>query len=144
MKLEGCLPCSPEPSTCFYHEPNQSNPYYPILSFLRSVLILFTHLRLVSLSPMLRPAVSRPVRLGIKHPSGAYDQILIIVWQLLVCWYGAFSLMRGRVWRLHLLLDIASAVSLGSEFLGTRVNILLSQVRDFPFLLCGTGFILVI
>jgi hypothetical protein len=86
----------------------------------------------LSLNLMLRPTVSRPVCLWIKHPSGAYDQVLIIVWQLRVCFCGALSLTSGRVCRSHLLLDLASAVNLGSEFLGPRDHLLLSQIRDFP------------
>jgi hypothetical protein len=44
MEPEGSIPCSQEPSTGPYPEPYQSTPSHPI--FLRSILILFTHLRL--------------------------------------------------------------------------------------------------
>jgi hypothetical protein len=75
---------------------------------------------------ILQPMVSRSVRLGIKHQSGAYDQILNTVRQLRVCGCGTLSLTRGRVCPLQLLMALTSAVILG-------LAILLSQIRDIPF-----------
>jgi hypothetical protein len=87
----------------------------------------------VKVKVMLRPTVSRPVCLGIKHPCRAYDQIFVAVWHLRGCSCGALSLTRGRVCRLQLLLALASTIIFGSESRGTRDHILLSLFRDYPF-----------
>jgi hypothetical protein len=65
----------------------------------------------------------RSVSLGIKHPSGAYDQMFINVRQLRVCWCGVLCLTRGRFCHLQLLLTLASAVILGSESRGAHDHI---------------------
>jgi hypothetical protein len=89
--------------------------------------------RTLSQSLMLRPTVSRPVCLGINTHLGLTTRFLVLSDSCGFADVGAFSLTRGRVCRLQLLLDLASAVILGLESRGTLDHILLSQIRDFPF-----------
>jgi hypothetical protein len=76
--------------------------------------------------------VSRPLCLGVNHPSGAYDQNFIAVRQLWVCCCGALSLTREQIYRLQLLLGLASAVILGSESPGESWPYLVPRFRDSP------------
>jgi hypothetical protein len=82
---------------------------------------------------MLRSTISRPVYLGIKHPSGLTSRFLLLLDSCVFFFCGALSLTRGRVCRLQLLPPLASAVIHGSEAHWTRDHILLSRIRDFPF-----------
>jgi hypothetical protein len=85
---------------------------------------------------ILRPTVSRPVRLGVRHPTGTRDQFFFLLEiffsQLRAFYFVAPSLTRGLVCSLLLLLVVANAVALGSESHGTQDHILLSQLMRLP------------
>jgi hypothetical protein len=61
MEPEGSLPCSQEPSTGPYTEPDQSNPYHPILS-LRNI----RHLALLELNSQHTHSVKIVLHVSIK------------------------------------------------------------------------------
>jgi hypothetical protein len=72
-----------------FHKSLSSTGHSRLLTTLHSstalVLFLLENELRVESSLMLRPTVSRSVSLGIKHPSGAYDQIFITVRHLRAC-----------------------------------------------------------
>jgi hypothetical protein len=89
----------------------------------------------VEVEVKLRPTVSRPVRLDVRHPSGTLDQFFFLLEiffrQLRVCYFVAPSLTRrgGLYFPIQLLLVLARAVTLGSKSRRTHSHILLSHLR---------------
>jgi hypothetical protein len=69
--------------------------------------------------------VSRPIRLGVRPPSGVHDQIFSTVGHLQSSCCGAPSLMRGRVCNLL----VQFTVTLHPKFHRTHDHILLSHLR---------------
>jgi hypothetical protein len=67
----------------------------------------------------LQPTVSRPVRLGVRYPSGTRDQFFLLLEiffrQLRICYFVAPSLARGRV--CNLLYNYFWALPEQSDFL---------------------------
>jgi hypothetical protein len=89
----------------------------------------------VEVEVILRLTVSRPVRLGVRRPSGTRDQFFFLLEmsfkQLRVCYFVSPSLTRGRACKLlvQLLLGLARAVTLGSKSRRTHGDVLLSPLR---------------
>jgi hypothetical protein len=77
---------------------------------------------------MLQP----PVSLGFKPHVGPKTRVLLLSDNCGFLGCGAPSLTRGRVCRLQLLLALASAVIVLSEFREIHDHILLSQIWDSP------------
>jgi hypothetical protein len=78
-------------------------------------------------------SVSQSVSLGVEPYLGPMTRYLLLFDSYGLVFCGTPSVTRGRVCLSYMLLALASAVLLGSEFLGTRDYIFLSQIWDFPF-----------
>jgi hypothetical protein len=81
----------------------------------------------VKVKVTLRLTVGQSVSLGVEPHLGLMTRYLLQFDSYDLVFVGAPSLTRGRVCLLYMLLTLASAVFLGSESLGSRDHILLSQ-----------------
>jgi hypothetical protein len=91
----------------------------------------------VKIKVILRPTVSRPVRPGVRHPSGTGDQFFpFSVWlffrQFRGCWCGAPSLTKSRVCTFQFFPGIVSASFLRSQSHGSHEHSLLSLFFRLP------------
>jgi hypothetical protein len=91
-----------------------------------------THGHEVEVEVNLRPTVSRPVRPGVRHPSGTHDQFFFLLEisfrELRLCYFVAPSLTRGRVCNLLVQKQVPVFIS--------RRN----RVTQLYFLAMGTFF----
>jgi hypothetical protein len=93
----------------------------------------------VKVKVILRPTVSRPVRLCIRHPPGTRDKFFpLSLWffffflQFRVCWCEVPSLVRSRTCTFQFLPGIASAAFLRYESDGTHAHSLLFIFLRLP------------
>jgi hypothetical protein len=90
----------------------------------------------VKLKVILRPTVSRPVRLGVRHPSGTCDQFFFLLEiffrQLRVCYFVAPSLARGLDCNLLLLLVLAAQSRSGLSPAGLKTIFYCPNFWDSP------------
>jgi hypothetical protein len=104
-----------------------------LINTLHTALVSQSRLSSVKVKVTLRLTVSQSVSLGVEPHLGLMTRYLLLFdsYGLVFLW-GALSDERTGL-SFYMLLTLASAVFLGSESLGTRDHILLSQIWDFPF-----------